>query len=78
MYGASSSVGVSNEDMKLANQKVVEGEDYTMKIPVYYEVNHFRRLKRSFVKQGAEGVYDYLYKLGMKVDKNIVYSSLNN
>ena len=78
MYGARSSADVSNEDMELANHNPEEGEDYRMKIPVYYEVNHFRRLKRSFVKQGAEGVYDYLYKLGMQVDKSIVYSSLNN
>jgi hypothetical protein len=64
--------------MKLSNQEPEEGKDYQMTIPCMHEVNHFRRLKRRFVKQGAEGVYNYLSKLGMNVDKSIVYSSLNN
>lgn len=78
MYGAASSVDVSHEDMELSDNKPEEGENYRMQIPVYYEINHFRRLKRSFVKQGSEGVIDYLTKLGMSVDKSIVHKSLSN
>ena len=68
---------VSGEDAILAGKKDADPEqEYLMDIPMIHEVNHFRRLKRSFVKEGHDGVINYLSKCGFSVDKEMIYSRL--
>ena len=43
---------------------------------VKYEVNHFRRLKRNFVKYGVDGVFDYLKECGFTHDKKLLENLL--
>ena len=76
-YASSYDTFVSNEDLILANQEPEESEGAMMTMPCLHEVNHFRRLKRTFVKNGPDGVCNYLSKLGLSMNKEIIANSLN-
>lgn len=65
---------VTPEDLELANADVTieEGKEYTMKIPMYHEVNHFRRMKKAYKANGANGVYLYLKRQGVLLEKKLI------
>lgn len=65
-YATNETVEIKGEDLLLSGQKQVEGKEiepekvYYMKSPVYNEANHYRRMKRAFVKSGRSGIKAYL------------------
>ena len=67
-YNAIEKVPISHEDMKLSNQVFEEDKEYNMKIPVAYEVNHRRRLRKAFEKEGTEGIIKHMKKCGFEVN----------
>lgn len=67
---------VSHEDMELVNQEYEEDKEYTFNMPIFHEVNHFRRLKRSLHKYGSDGVIDYLKKCGFTPDRTLITNAL--
>ena len=68
---------VSGEDAILAGNKDADPEEtYMVKMPMIHEVNHFRRLKRSLVKEGPKGVVNYLKSCGFKLDESIIHERL--
>jgi hypothetical protein len=68
-YEATQKTNISHEDMSLVNKKFDDDKEYTFDMPIFYEVNHFRRLKREFIKHGVNGVYYYLDNLGFEPDE---------
>jgi len=71
LYGSNETVEISGEDLLLAGTKEVDGKEvdaektYYMKSPVFREENHYRRMKRLFMKMGAQGITNYI-KVFMK------------
>ena len=65
-YEVNSRAKVSGEDLLLCGHKEVEGKaiekdgEYVMPMPFYNEVNHYRRLKKAFTKNGLNGVKSYV------------------
>ena len=63
VYYPSSIIG---SDLILSGTNTVEGclvdpkRDYVMKAPVYYEINHYKRMKKAFKKNGRDGIVRYL------------------
>jgi len=41
-----------------------------------YEVNQYKRLKRAYKKNGADGVIHYLKKCGFKPDEELIHKTL--
>lgn len=41
-----------------------------------HEVNHYKRLKRTYKKNGADGVIHYLKKQGFKPDEELIRETL--
>jgi len=80
-YETRETQSIKGEDLLLSGHKEVEGKpieaerEYFMRVPVYNEANHYRRLKRAFQANGREGVKAYLRvfvsdsaKLGETID----------
>lgn len=67
---------VSHEDMELANQEYDEEKEYTFKVPMIHDVNHFRRLKRQLHKNGSDGVIEYLKRCGFNPDEQLLKNAL--
>ena len=67
---------VTHEDMELANQEYDEEKEYTFEMPMIHDVNHFRRLKRQLVKNGADGVLSYLKRCGFAPNKEMLKEAL--
>ncbi len=65
------------EKRKVPKEMSIGGFDVTAE-KVTYPVNHFRRLKRGFLKQGVDGVCNYLKGQGFKHDKKLLEIILNN
>lgn len=65
-YAIKDKVKVTGGDLLLSGHTEVNGEKieekkvYFMSIPFYNETNHYRRLKRSYQKNGKEGVKQYI------------------
>ena len=66
---------VAVEKRKVPKEMRQGGFDVTAE-KVSYEVNHFRRLKRNFVKYGVDGVFDYLKECGFTHDKKLLENLL--
>lgn len=64
-YVAGDTVKISGKDLLLSGHKLVDGKEidsekeYFMSLPIYYESNHYLRLKKSYSKNGIQGVLDY-------------------
>lgn len=64
-YIAREQVEISGNDLLLSGTKTVEGKKvdafktYWMGSPVYYESNHFLRIKKAFNRSGIDGVINY-------------------
>ena len=64
-YVAVDRVKISGEDLLLSGTKKVDGKDvdkemeYLINSPIYYESNHFLRLKKAYSKNGVSGVLHY-------------------
>lgn len=58
---------VKGKDLKLGGEKeateqlgtIVDDKDYRLSSPVDFEVNHLRRLKKAYKRNGMEGVKEY-------------------
>jgi hypothetical protein len=65
-YFINERVEISGEDLLLSGTSEVDGKTvdaektYLMKSPVILEGEHYRRLKRRFIKSGTQGIVDYL------------------
>src|SRR5690554_2672199 len=46
--------------LELDNQGIDPEAKYTQYIPLYYDKNHIRRIKRAFDSNGVEGVTKYV------------------
>lgn len=68
-------VYIAVEKRKVPKEMRQGGYDVTAE-KVKYEVNHFRRLKRNFVKYGVDGVFDYLKECGFTHDKKLLENLL--
>lgn len=66
---------IAVEKRKVPKEMRVGGFDVTAE-KVKHEVNHFRRLKRGFVKQGVDGVCNYLKDQGFVPDKELLSKAL--
>lgn len=70
-YATYESQEITGEDLLLTDTKEVDGKPiepdktYSFKSPVIHEKNHYRRLKRAYIKRGKEGIKAYL-KIYMK------------
>jgi hypothetical protein len=66
LYGSLEMIEISGEDLILAGTNKVEEKEvdpkkvYYMKSPIYREANHYRRMKRSFIKRGSKGIVKYI------------------
>lgn len=65
-YATSEQQEIKGEDLLLCGHKEVKGEaidpekTYFMKMPVYNEMNHYRRMKKVFLQLGRDGLKRYL------------------
>jgi len=77
MYTSIVNTKVSGEDAILAgHEEANEDQEYLVKSEMYHEVNHFRRLKRAFIKGSHDGVIKYLSKCGFTINENIIRQQL--
>jgi hypothetical protein len=63
-YNATEQVEISGEDLLLGGYSkkdgIEKGKSYFISVPVYYEINHYRRLKRTYQRNGIEGIRAYV------------------
>lgn len=77
MYVFRDRVTMTGAELKLTPAGTPDMEDdkeYTLTMPGYNQVNHFRRLKRIYSKEGVDGVVRYcapLLKLKMQEHKKL-------
>lgn len=80
-YVVNDAVKISGEDLLLSGHKEVDGKEidkdkeYFMTNPCYHESNHYLRLKKSYSKNGIQGVLDYS-KQFIKKEKQRDFSTL--
>lgn len=64
LYTATEQVEISGEDLLLGGYSKADGieksKTYFISCPVYLEANHYRRLKRTYIKNGFNGVKAYV------------------
>lgn len=66
-YAVMSSYEMSGADLKLSGygempeykDKLEDDKIYAIPAPAYYQVNHFRRMKKAYLREGVPGVVKY-------------------
>lgn len=81
IYSSNEKQQISGEDalktgLKLPNNESINPEkQYQFDSPVYYSCNHYNRLKRAFIRNGIEGVNNYLDKIKHAIQSDASHNS---
>lgn len=54
---------------EIEGEKIIPEKIYMMRYPVIMAANHYRRLKRAWIKNGLEGVHAYVSTIGEMLRK---------